>query len=243
MPYDRSSRMFPFGALSFSVLLIALIACAGANADDTPETGSADTAALSAAGAPDTSDARVRQADLARIKGDSSATVWLLIVSDFQCPYCKQWHDATAPAIEREYVQTGKIRVAYVQYPILELHPNALPAAEASMCAGAQGKFWAFHEQAFARQDEWARLPDANPVFDRIVNSVGIDRTAYDKCRQDNVMLPMIQADLERSRTAGVNSTPTFLVGGRMLAGAQYPFPVMKAVIDSAIAEAARGPR
>ena len=75
------------------------------------------------------------RADRGRIRGADSAKVWVVEVSDFQCPYCKQWHDQTFEALDREYVQTGKVRLAYLNYPIASLHPNANAASEAAMCA------------------------------------------------------------------------------------------------------------
>src|SRR5213079_1028197 len=81
------------------------------------------------------------RADQGRIAGSPNAGVWVIAASDFQCPFCKRWHDETYPLILRDYVQTGKIRLAYLNYPISS-HTYAVPSAEAAMCASAQGKFW-----------------------------------------------------------------------------------------------------
>jgi protein-disulfide isomerase len=225
----RSSLSF-LGALG---ALAAVSACRGGDSG----AGDSAMAALAAAGAPDTTDPRVRAADLARIMGDSAARVWLVIASDFQCPACKFWHDATAGAVVDAYVRTGKVRLAYVHFPLAK-HPHAVPAAEASMCAGAQGKFWEFNVQVFRTQEAWALRDDATPVFDSLAASIGVDTAAYRKCLQDDVMIPMIQADRLRGQAAGVHSTPSFFVGSRLLSGA-YPFKDMKPVIDAVIAEAA----
>jgi protein-disulfide isomerase len=215
------------------VLGAAVLACtSGASGRD-------DTAATRNAAAPgDSTDARVVQADLARIAGDTAAAVWLVIVSDFQCPYCKLWHDSTAPHIKREYLETGKIRLAYLNYPLGQ-HPHAVPAAEAAMCAGAQGKFWAFHDSLFSTQREWAPLPDGAPVFRRIAGGTSVDTAAFAACLRDHVMRPMIAADRDRGEAQGVGGTPTFFIGSRRIDNAQ-PFAVFKPILDSAIA-AARG--
>lgn len=184
-------------------------------------------------------DPRLQRADLDRIRGDSSASAWLLIVSDFQCPWCKRWHDDTGPRVNQEYIQTGKVRVAYLHFPLDDIHRHARPAAEASMCAAAQGKFWAFHDSVFARQEQWAPLADATTVFNDIAAAVGLDGAAYAQCLRDDVMLPMIEADIQRARQAGARSTPTFFIGNRVLAGAQ-PFDSFKVALDTALAEAAR---
>ena len=202
-------------------------------------TGRAAARQDSAAAAGDTADTRVGKADLARITGDTTARVWLIVVSDFQCPYCKLWHDSTAPRIDSEYLKTGKIRIAYLNYPLSQ-HQNAVPAAEAAMCAGAQGKFWAYHDSLFASQREWAALADGQPVFNRIARATGIDSAAYQVCLKDHVMRPMIEADYQRGSSQGVRGTPTFFIGSHRIDNAQ-PFSAFKPVLDSAIAASGGG--
>jgi protein-disulfide isomerase len=216
---------------------VAILAATAAEGCGRPETNSTVAAAETA----NTSDPRVQRADADRIKGDSAARVWLIVVSDFQCPWCKRWHDETAPRVLQEYVESGKVRMAYVHYP-LDMHPHAVPAAEASMCAAAQEKFWPFHDSLFATQEEWAALRNAAPVFERIAASIGLDTAAWSQCLRDDVMLGMIQADIDRGKQAGARSTPTFFVDQRMIAGAA-PFPSFKVALDSALAEAERGGR
>ncbi|HEY3134160.1 MAG TPA: thioredoxin domain-containing protein, partial [Gemmatimonadaceae bacterium] len=70
-------------------------------------------------------DSNITRADLARIQGSSSAPVWVIEVSDFQCPFCKQWHDQTYPLLRDQYVKTGKVRLAYVNFP-LAIHAHAM---------------------------------------------------------------------------------------------------------------------
>lgn len=221
------SRILP------AVLLASAAACAGGDART-------ETSSASPALSPDTVEAWVQRADLARIRGDSSAPVWLVIVSDFQCPYCRTWHEESGHQVVQQYVESGKVRTAYVHFPLTSIHPNALPAAEVSMCAAAQGSFWAFHDSLFAAQEEWAPMRDPTPVFDRIAGTMGLDLSAYRLCLEHDVMRPLIAADQQRFRNAGIRSTPSFVIGNRMLEGA-LPFRNLAAVLDSAIA-AARQP-
>src|SRR5918999_4616404 len=114
------TRSLAHGAVSLS--LVFSLACAEKAADaDTPRPATASAAA------PDTLTAR---ADAARIQGSASAPVWVVEVSDFQCPFCKTWHDSVYRALRREFVEPGTVRLAYINYP-LPTHANALPAAEA----------------------------------------------------------------------------------------------------------------
>jgi protein-disulfide isomerase len=183
-------------------------------------------------------DSLIGVADRGRILGAESATTWLVIVSDFQCPYCKMWHDESFAAIKKQYVDTGKLRVAYLNFP-LSMHPNAMPAATYAMCASAQGKFWEAEEKIFTSQGAWEKLPDPRAYFDSLSTSVGVDMARLRACLRTDAMKPLIEADLERGRAAGVQSTPTFFVGQRQLLGAQ-PLAEFRRVIDSVLAASAK---
>jgi protein-disulfide isomerase len=158
------------------------------------------------------------KADHGRIAGDSTAKVWVIMASDFQCPFCKSWHDAAFSSLMNDYVKTGKIRLAFLNMP-LSIHPNAVPASEAAMCASIQNKFWPMHEALFASQATWEQLKDPKAKFDSIATAIGVEPTAYRNCMDKHLTVALIQADHDRARTAGVNSTPTFFVGGKTLAG------------------------
>lgn len=166
------------------------------------------------------SDERVRIADVARIRGDTNAKVWMVIVSDFQCPFCKIWHDSTAAAVDRAYVDNGKIRVAYVNFP-LKRHQHAVVSAEAAMCAGAQHKFWPMHDRLFETQEEWAGSADPLPKFRALARELQLESSAWETCMSDHIMLPMIQADYDRGVQANVRSTPSFFIGETVIEGAQ----------------------
>lgn len=178
-------------------------------------------------------EALIRRADLGRIKGSDTASTWLIVMSDFQCPYCKVWHDETAPRIHREYVSTGKIRIAYLNLPI-STHRNAWPAHEAAMCASEQGKFWPVADALFATQKQWKGRGDAAAYFDSLTATLDLDQARLRACITGGQLKPLIQADYDRSSRLGVGSTPTFLVGSQMLVGAQ-PFDAFKRAIDAAL--------
>jgi protein-disulfide isomerase len=215
---------------------MSIAACGGAK----PEKGDAaavapggDTAAAATAPA----DPRVAIADTNRIKGNPDAKVWLIMASDFQCPACKYWHDSASAEIMRDYVASGKVRFAYTNFPLDELHPNARAAAEAAMCVAAQGKFWAIHEALFAKQPEWAPLPDPIPAFRKLALEAGADTVAWNKCLTDDVMMPLIEGDQGRGRANGVNQTPYFFVGQQRVGGA-IPAAQLRPMIDAALAQA-----
>jgi len=175
-------------------------------------------------------------ADRARIRGAETAKVWLVEVSDFQCPFCKQWHDETFAKIDQEYVKTGKVRLAYLNFPLTRIHKNAQAAAEAAMCAGVQGKFWELHESLFQTQRSWADLKSPLAVFDSLARAAKVDPKGWNSCMTTHATAKLIQADRDRSTQSGVESTPTFFIGDRALAGA-YPVDTFRVAIDQAIAK------
>ena len=181
-------------------------------------------------------------ADRARIRGAETAKVWLVEVSDFQCPFCKQWHDETFAKIDQEYVKTGKVRMAYLNFPLTRIHKNAQLAAEAAMCAGVQGKFWELHSSLFQSQPKWAEAKTPIVVFDSLARTAGVELKAWDKCMTAHSTAKLIEADRDRSAKAGVESTPTFFVGERALAGA-YPVDTFRVAIDQALAKLKSAPR
>ena len=170
-------------------------------------------------------------ADRGRILGDSTAPVWVIMASDFQCPFCKQWEKANYARIVKDYVKTGKARLAFLNMP-LSMHPNALPASEAAMCAGVQNKFWQMHDTLFATQEQWEVLPDPRAKFDSITKALGVDMPSWRSCMAQHATLALIDADRDRARQAGVNSTPTFFVGNQTLMGADKD---VGAAIDAAL--------
>ena len=230
-----------------TVLLIATAACKGAEdaRAKTPPAASAAPAAASTPGngatpvataAGSTTDPLVAHADSARIRGNPAAKVWMILASDFQCPYCKMWHDSSDLTVRREYIDNGKVRLAFVNFPI-NSHANAIPAAEHAMCAAAQDKFWQMHDALFASQEKWGPLPDPRPTLEQIAASVGADMTALRSCVSSHKMRPLIEADREKSSRAGVRATPSFFIDNQLLEGVQ-PIENLRKALDAALANA-----
>jgi protein-disulfide isomerase len=230
-----------------TVLLIASAACKGAEdaRAKTPPAASAAPAAASTPGtaatpattaAVSTTDPLVAHADSARIRGNPAAKVWMILASDFQCPYCKMWHDSSDLTIRREYIDNGKVRLAYINFPI-NSHANAIPAAEYAMCAAAQDKFWQMHDSLFATQEKWAPLPNPASALEQVAASVGVDVTAFRSCVSAHKMLPLIEADREKAQRAGVRATPSFFIGSQLLEGVQ-PIENLRKALDAALTSA-----
>ena len=228
MPQPQVNRVRRLAALSLA------LACAPAsNKRQGSESTSVTRAETTAVASRAPTDSNITRADLARIQGSSTAPVWVIEVSDFQCPYCKQWHDQTYPQFLNQYVKTGKVRLAYVNFP-LGIHVHAFPAAEAAMCAAAQDKFWPMHDALFATQAHWESLPSPSPVFDSLAQATGVDMKRWRDCVSSGKMRPLIQADHDRAQRAGASATPSFMIGDKLLAGA-IPLNELQQAIDSAM--------
>jgi len=219
-----------------AVLAMTILACSPTQSPP-PASNTAPAANASAASATPAAqqDPLVTAADRGRIEGDANAKTWLIVASDFQCPFCKQWHDESYKTVYDEYVRSGKIKVAYVNYP-LQQHQHAMATAEAAMCAAAQGKFWPYHEALFATQKGWESLSSPAAVLDSIAGAVGLDKASWKQCVDSGKMKPLIDADRDRSAAAGVQSTPSFIIGDRVMLGVQ-PIERLRAALDSEIAK------
>ncbi len=231
-------RIASFRRLGAIVLLAAAGACSRTDAAPVSQQVSASGGDVSATAAP--TDPISTLADRGRIRGAASAPIWLVEISDFQCPYCKRWHDESFAALDKEYVQTGKVRLAYLNFPIPSLHPNARAASEAAMCASVQGKFWELHESLFNTQAKWAGQANPMPTFDSLATAAGADAAKWRSCMAAHSTIALIDADQQRSKGNGVQSTPTFYIGDERREGA-YPVDSFRVAIDRQLAKARGG--
>ena len=218
----------------FALVLACTTALAGA-------CGSADAANRNAPArlASDTlsDSALMVRADAGRYEGSDKAPIWIVMISDFQCPYCKEWHDSTLQAVRREYVATGKARLAYLNLPI-QGHKHAMVMAKASMCASSQQKFWEYADAMFSKQKTVGNLVDINPLLVSLADSLKLDTAAFTHCQRSNVVSAIVQSDMRQADKAKINATPSFFVGPFIIQGA-VPLPSFRMAVDSALVLAA----
>lgn len=165
--------------------------------------------------------------DPARVKGDANAPVTIVEFSDFQCPYCKQ-AESTLQAILAKY--GSKVRLAFMDFPLREIHPRAQAAAEAARCAGEQGKFWEYHDVLYADQ---AKLD--GPALIASARAVKLNEPAFQSCLESGKFKSQIDADLAEGQKAGVSGTPGFFINGVFLSGSQ-PQAEFEKVIETQLA-------
>jgi len=156
----------------------------------------------------------------------------VLEVADFQCPACRLFWAETMPLLQREYVDQGKIRMLFVNLPLVEIHQNSAAAHEFAMCAAAQDRFWPVHDMLFDQQPIWAQLDDPSAYFFSVAAAVGLDTDSLDACVTDGRMREVIASEAQSVVRAGVRSTPSFVIEGGLLAGA-VPIDGWRPILDS----------
>ena len=177
----------------------------------------------------------------ARTKGVASAPVTVYEMSDFQCPYCKRHTEQTFPTLEKEYINTGKVRWIFINLPLVSLHPNAVPAAEFAMCAAREGKFWPAHDLLYRRQEVWAPLKNPAAFLLSVADSLKIPRAKISPCLENGEMRDVVRRDSEGAVKAGASSTPVFYVEGGLLRGV-WPPEIWRPILDSLLRVKSRKP-
>lgn len=167
------------------------------------------------------------------VKGDKNAKIALVEFTDYQCPFCKRYFDQTMSQIEKEYVATGKVKYIAKSLP-LEFHQFAQIAAEAAKCAGVQGKYFEYGAQLFANQDSWSKETDVSKIFSGYASTLGLNGAKFNQCLANGEQKDAVAADKAVADKAGLNGTPSFVINGKILIGAQ-PFSQFKAAIDEGL--------
>jgi protein-disulfide isomerase len=159
--------------------------------------------------------------------GPKDAPITIVEFSDYECPFCKQWHEQVWNQLEKKY--GSQIRLVYRDFPLFGLHDNAEPAAEAAHCADEQGKYWSYHDLLFSGDYQLSRQS-----YEAIAVRLGLDSTKFAACLDTGTYKNVVQSNYDFASKLGVQSTPTFFVNGMALVGAQ-PFEVFDRLIQMEI--------
>jgi protein-disulfide isomerase len=176
-------------------------------------------------------------------QGKSDAQVTLVEFTDYQCPFCKRHAIGTLPLIVKEYVETGKLKYVLRDFPLNQIHSNAAKLAEATLCAGDQGKAWEMHDHIFSA----AKSPDPNKLS-KDIKTFGLDVKEFNVCMKAEKYAAKLDASITEGSNLGIRGTPAFFLGktdvndpGKVMAtekivGAQ-PFVKFKQAIDKLLNE------
>jgi protein-disulfide isomerase len=153
-------------------------------------------------------------------KGSPDAPVTVIEYGDFQCPSCGAFATQQEAAFDQRYVETGKVRFIYHDFPLPQ-HDKAIIAAAAARAAGEQGKFWQMHDLLFTRQRAWSTSNDIQALLGSYAEAIGLDRRAFDQALASEKFVAALEISRQQSGQRGVQATPTFEVNGRLVDASQ----------------------
>lgn len=172
------------------------------------------------------------------VLGNADAKVTMVEFSDFQCPFCERYASNAGTQVKSNYIDTGKVKLVYMHFPLDSIHPQARPAANAAECVyrlkGADA-FFKWHDLVFANQ---ASMTDAK--YAEWATESGVDATAFNDCYSKKQYDSQVTADFNQGSANGVSGTPSFFVIDRtgksqQIVGAQ-PYSVFQSALDTALA-------
>ena len=166
--------------------------------------------------------------------GSPTAPLTIVEFSDFECPYCRRFHDQVLTQLKQQYVSTGLVRFVHKDLP-LPFHQQAKPAAAAARCAGEQNRYWEMYAALFDQQ-KCLSCKGASGI----ANELGLDTDRLQSCMQRDATQAVINANLSEANLHNIRATPTFVIGptrddgkhhGEIIEGAM-PWPQFKALLD-----------
>ena len=163
-------------------------------------------------------------------KGDPNAPVTIIEFADFQCPFCGRFFAQTEPQINEQYIQSGKVRLGYFNFAFLG--QESTWAAEAAECASDQDKFWEYHDILYSSQSGENQGAFNKGNLKRFAKDLGLDTNVFNECLDSGKYTELIQEESSTASSIGVRSTPTFLINGQAVVGAQ-PYEIFQQTIDS----------
>lgn len=169
-----------------------------------------------------------------RVRGNHDAPITLIEYSDFTCGYCEKFFHETWPLLFSEYIQNGKVRLIYRDFPRALTGPS-LDTALAARCAGEQGKYWSMHDQLFSSSNKYGAGP-----LEQQAKQLGLSMKRFSECFQSGRYLEAIMYDLQEGKNLGVRGTPGFILllthdiehGEKMFLPGAFPYEVFKEEID-----------
>jgi protein-disulfide isomerase len=163
-------------------------------------------------------------------QGDQNAPVTLIEFSDFQCPYCGKFATETEQQIYDQYIKTGKLRFGYIHFTFLGQESQW--AAEASECANDQNAFWPYHDYLFAHQSGENLGAFNKDNLKKFAVTLNLNAEQFNQCLDSGKYTDLVKSQTSMAQNLGVSSTPTMVINGKVLLGAQ-PFATFQQVIDS----------
>jgi protein-disulfide isomerase len=164
------------------------------------------------------------------IVGSPDAPITIKSFSEFQCPYCADFYTKTYPELKSKYVDAGKVKFVFYEFPIEELHPLSMRASEAARCAYEQDKYEDYAMLLYSRQSQWTKAGPGK--FKDYARELGLNMDEFSRCFDSGAMREIIKKEIEEGKQLQISGTPTFFINDRRIVGAR-PFEDFDKVISS----------
>ncbi|MFB6344235.1 MAG: DsbA family protein [bacterium] len=168
----------------------------------------------------------VRKNQAKKSLGNPNAAVTLVEYMDVECPFCHRYSKRVFPKIVREYVRTGKIHYKIRHFPLTKTHPNAMKGAIGAECAAEQGKFWTY--KTITLNNRKYLSPELIRAMGQIIDVPDVQQ--YKNCVRNNKYIERVSSDIQDGVQKGVDATPTVLIDGKSITGAQAYSKYKKAI-------------
>lgn len=170
-------------------------------------------------------------------KGQPNAPVVIMEFADFQCPGCGDFARFSEPLLQ-DHIDNGTVRFVWYDFPLTQIHDNAMLASRAGRCANEQNKFWPFHDYVFGQQGEWSESNKAADLFEGYAQQAGLDRDAFGTCLRSEKYQKEVSESYELGNVLGVTGTPTLFINGKRV----QQTPRTRADWDELIRQESAGP-
>ncbi len=181
------------------------------------------------AGAPET---QTKGQATENVRGEGAVT--LVEYGDFQCPACAQYYPIVEQIVDK---YAGEITFQFRNFPLVSIHPNAFAAARAGQAAAEQGKFWEMYDKLFSNQNDWGGSSSPMQNFEIYAGQLGLDKEQFKEDFASSATNDAIQADIAAGKKLEVQSTPTFVLNGKVIKNPSPTVDAFSEIIDKALAE------
>jgi protein-disulfide isomerase len=165
------------------------------------------------------------------VQGSDSAPVTIVEYADFECPACAQFAVLTGPDIKQRLVATGRVRWIFRDFPLTDIHRNAMTAHLAAACADEQGRFWEMHDQLFFNHRRWAYESRPERPMRELAGAIGLEQSRFNECLSSARYRDRILAIKQRGAESGISSTPTFDINNQRV-NRVITFDSLRALVD-----------
>lgn len=168
-------------------------------------------------------------------KGDPNAPITIVEFADYQCPGCGAFALSVKPQVELSYVQSGKAKFTFFDFPLVNNHPHAFLAARAARCAGDQDRFWEYQDALFRNQPTWSAKTEVVGDFVDYAEATGLDTESFEACLKSDRHADVVTANMELGNQLGIPGTPTIMVsegGGMARRLNSFDFQSIQLVVD-----------